>query len=144
MHTIDIPGGQATFYDQDEITPRRLRPIQEATLRMGHLMTAVMQARSVGGEDARPELPGASLPDMNADEAHLFVGLQDLAVWAFLKSWTLPDPVPDTPDGLQDLPMGLYAALAAEGSRLFSASDSFQVGQQTVGDRSSPTGASAG
>lgn len=144
MHTIDIPGGQATFLDRDEITPRRLRPIQEATLQMGHLMTDIMQAQSVGGEDQRPELPGASLPDMDANQAHLFASLQDLTTWAYLKSWTLPDPIPDSPDGLQDLSMPVYNALAAEGARMFTAADGFTVGPETVDDKTSPTGASAG
>lgn len=144
MHTIDIPGGQATFFDRDEITPRRMRPIQEATLQMGHLMTDVVQAQSIGGEDSRPDLPGAALPDMDANQARLFASLQDLAVWAFLKSWTLPDPLPETPDGLQDVPMNVYNALAVEASRLFTAADAFVVGPETVADKTSPTGASAG
>lgn len=146
MHTITVPGGTATFYDRGEVTPRRLRPMQEAALQIGSLMSTLATATSIGDADNRPELPGPAVPDMTEHQAHVVAGVQDLATFAYLHSWDLDPPreYPSSADGLQDLPMDLYNALAAEGAKLSTAESGFLVGPGTVGDLKSPTGASAG
>ena len=143
MHTIDVPGGTADFLDRDEVTPRRMRPMQVAALQMGSLLTAVSRAASVGGQDSQ-NLPGPDLPDLSEHQAELFTSLQDLATFAYLQRLVIDgkDATPTSADGLQDLPQGLYNELSSHAAKLSTSDGGFVLNESTVEDHQSPTGAS--
>jgi hypothetical protein len=148
-HTIEIPGGTAEMYDAGELTPRRMRPVQELALQLGNLLGRLAEARNISG--AAEATDGAALgltgPDVEIDarQAKLLATFSDLVTFMWLKSWSLSEPLPATADDLLDLPSDVYDALSKEAAKLQAtpAADKFELGDATAHDTDSPTGASA-
>jgi hypothetical protein len=162
-HTIDVPGGTATFVDpnSDEMTPRRTRPIEEITLELGDVLDRVTTARTVAvaaeiadgktpeqaeaAVDTQPDLIG---PDIVLDrrQARLFRELQDAITWAHLLAWDLDRQLPAQPDDLLDLPKDLYLALSVHAAKLSkdarTGSKSFDLSTESLENPASPTGPS--
>ena len=153
-HTIDVPGGTATFYDQDELTPRRTRPVEEITLELGDLLDRVTTAHTlaVAREAGKPETvdvnPDLIGPDIVLDrrQARLFRELQDAITWARLQSWTVDLPMPATPEDLLDWPKDLYIEISRHVSILTrqerQAGNTFDISDASLENRNSPTGPS--
>lgn len=125
---IEIPGGKATLRDdRAELTQRRLQPITLIGARLGkgiseQLTTAgrilcegdVIDDRTDQlDKDGDRIFPG---PDVNLSERQLeqITKMGVAVAWALLADWTLDLPLPESPDGLLDLPPDLYAALIQE------------------------------
>lgn len=153
-HSIEVPGGTATFRDIPELTERHRRPLKILSLRIGDVLEKVVMAATVTGPDGRsvtgqhaspdaPQLPGEPVT-LTVDQATALADMQDAVTWAFLQSWTVDRPFPQSPDDLLDLPNDLYTALSEHASLLNSGpsvESGFEVSTETVADTSSPTGA---
>lgn len=148
--TVTIPGGTAELFAKSELTPRRRRPLEKLDVQNGPLMARIRDARRIIKADGTSEEnPGLFGPDLilTDRDAEQMTSYQDAKIWARLKSWTLPEPVPASPDGLLDIPGPVYDALALAVVAL-EASEAGQVNQfvpsdETLENPESPTGASA-
>lgn len=142
-HTIEVPGGEAEFFDADELTPRRKRPVEELGLQLGDLIQRIQDARKVTGA-ADDETTGLTGPDLEISDrqAALLAKFSDVATIMWLKSWTLDLPFPANPDALLDLPSKLYDALQREAGKLQKGTDNseFEANDETLADPNSPTG----
>lgn len=156
-NTIAVPGGSATFYDVNELTPRRRRPLEVLFVQMGDLQERIQAAATVTVTDPADGSAATTAPlepavagktslavpiVLDAREAGLMVEVGQVAAWAFLKSWTLPEPVPATPDDMLDISStALYDAVVGHGAKLYSGNvgDGFDLGPETVTDPASPT-----
>lgn len=137
---LPVPGGQARFYSQDELTPRRTRALDVQIAHLGPRMHQLAVASQVttadGAVDTSSVLPGPQATISQA-EAEAFAALNDLAVWVYLKSWTVDRPLPETPDDVLDLPTPLYAVLVDHAAKLVAgqlAGDTFTVDGLPDGD----------
>lgn len=151
--SIEIPGGTAELFDDSELTPRRQRPVQELALQVGSLMDRIANARRVstsdGTTDERPSLTGLEDVEISDRQAYQLSRLQDLVTFMYLKSWSLPEPLPADADALLDLPTPVFDALSKAAAQSYngtgpaaSASAGFEVSDATLEDEASPTGAS--
>lgn len=162
--TVKIPGGQASFYTKGDLPPRRERELRVALAQVDwgkarRLANAQRILNEHGDEfDPRDVLPGEEIV-LTEDEARQFNALDDVAAWAFLKSWTLqearingetttltPRPLPENPDTFLDLPRDIYTPITKASSELLAdfmeAQDAFAV-DGGAGDDDSPTGPSS-
>jgi hypothetical protein len=152
--SIEIPGGTAELFDDAELTPRRQRPVQELALQVGALMERLAHAKKVttpdGETDERPSLSGLEDIEISDRQAAQLTRLQDLVTFMYLKSWSLPDPLPADADALLDLPSALYDVISKAAAQSYNgtAPDTQPVGAQfeasdeTLENDASPTGAS--
>jgi hypothetical protein len=129
---LDIPlpgGGRALFYSQAELTPRRTRDLDVLLTHLGPRMRDLAYASEVLSADgatlAAATLPGPAV-QISRDEAAEFAQLNDLAAWVYLKDMRDSSgqrrPLPDTVDGMLDLPTPIYKALVAHAAELVAAS----------------------
>lgn len=145
--TVDIPGGHATLRTLDEITERNRRPITATSFAASDVLQRVppdlqksLQAATTPeqmAEIAREH----KLPSFSADDFMLVQAMQDASILAFLRSWTLPRPIPASLSEVQDLPPDVYDALS-----LATQNDATALAQQNFGvnpDQSSPTSPSS-
>ncbi len=152
--TIAVPGGSATFFDVNELTPRRRRPLEVLMVQMGDLQERIQAANTVTvvGPDGTTETTAPLPPTpgqmprlgvtLDAREAGLMVEVSQVAAWAFLKSWTLTAPLPATPDDMLDMPStDLYDTIVQYGAKLYAGTvgEGFDVGPTTHADPASPT-----
>lgn len=152
--SIEIPGGTAELFDDTELTPRRQRPVQELALQVGSLMDRIANAKKVrtsdGETDERPSLSGLEDVEISDRQASQLSRLQDLVTFMYLKSWSLPEPLPADADALLDLSLPLYDALSKAAAQSYngtvpgtgSASLGFEASDATLENEASPTGAS--
>ena len=159
--TVKLPGGQAFMFSRDDLPPRKERELRVAlgTLNMAKVrrLTAAQRILDEQGEvlDLSADLPGDDIV-LTADEGRQWLELNDIAGWAFLKSWTLTDthingetttltprPLPSTPDEFLDLPRNVYDPLMQAAGDLLAdfmqQQDDFTV-DGGAGDDDSPTG----
>jgi len=147
---VTIPGGTAELFTAPELTPRRRRPLEKLDVLNGPLFAKIRVARTVTKADGTSEEnvglfgPDLVLTDHDAD---LLTRYQDAKVWARLKSWTLTDALPASPDALLDVPGPVYDALAVGVAALEKAEavvvDPFTPSEATLENPESPIGASA-
>lgn len=130
--TVDVPGGTATLRsDRSELTQRRLRPIELVAARVGgdtvqRLQTAariwcdgdLIDDRSGQKDDAGDLVFTGEDVHLTERQLELLSRMGDAVAWSLLESWTLDRALPDTPDGLLDLPSDLYQALVSETAKL--------------------------
>lgn len=152
--SIEIPGGTAELFDEAELTPRRQRPVQELALQVGSLMDRLANAKKVststGETDERPSLAGLEDVEISDRQASQLSRLQDLVTFMYLKSWSLPEPLPADADALLDLPLALYNALSKAAAQSYNGtvpdadpvSAGFEASDATLENEASPTGAS--
>jgi len=144
--TVTIPGGTAELFDRDEITPRRQIPLKALYTRSGRMLEKLTNARRVinaaGDVDERPELEG---PDvlLTEHESEIVQRIQYATTWAWLKSWTLPLPLPANPDAFLDIPAHIVDALDLAVQKHYSDVQSgFEMSKENLEDKDSFTGAS--
>lgn len=137
--TIEIPGGQATFRELLD-TERQRRPLKLAAAAAASAIAKLPDDDAEGS--VRDRL--AALP-LSVAEAQSLMDLYDATIVAYLQSWTLDRPLPDT-DGLLDLPPDLYDALVEAASKLKAPSetDFDPTNPRAPGADSTPTPASVG
>lgn len=173
MFKTPIPGGSANWYKPAEVPVRRQRELDIIGTRLAPVYKRIAQSDSAAAlhrspaeativadtpsEDIGDEIIGDSgltlnealeLTDLLTDEeVRLLWHQNDVAAWAFLKSWTLkkngePVPLPADPDEILDLAPALHKALTEHAAKLYNFRDaaaSFEV-DPGVEDPDSPTG----
>lgn len=118
-------GGWIRTRAPEQITPRRRRPIEILIARLGtvpqHLTSAArvfLDGDLLEDRTDQVSKDGARLctgPDLHLTERQwILVHDMNLAIaWALLEAWSLPDPLPATPDELLDVPPGVYDTVMA-------------------------------
>jgi hypothetical protein len=122
-------GGRAYWRRHGDLNVRQLRELAVYDTATMPRMIQLMNAKQIIGPDGKP------LTDVSANlggmpvgltpaEARMFAEMSDVAVWAFLKSWTLHKPsgeqvpLPADPDAVLDLPLDVYTALTNHAAKL--------------------------
>lgn len=109
--TVEVPGGSAVLRDPDELSERQRRVVRKAVF--------AAAADALGDELPTEAGQAPTSVHLSAATPDLMFGTRDAAIVASLVSWTLPDPLP-TVETVQDLPAGLYDALAEASAGLIS------------------------
>jgi hypothetical protein len=129
--TIDIPGGSATWFSRESLTPRRERTLQVDLMPLMDLMGRIEV------EDYK----------FTREETAALLAVNEVAVVVFLKSWTLvdetgaPRPLPEDADDVLDIEdRPLYEALTKYAAKLFAgtSTDGFTV--DSIENPDSPIG----
>lgn len=128
--TVDIPGGQAVLATQAEVSPRKRRPVAVVSSMIGRKLPELQAATRIFCDDTLIEDHTGELKDdgqpryaggdcyITRAQLELLQELNDVSAWAMLVSWTLPIPLPCTPDEFLDIPPDVYDALRIEASVL--------------------------
>jgi hypothetical protein len=130
--TIDIPGGQATL--RDELTVNGQELMQAVTFGIGKDTKEKILDLIAHKDDEGFE------PEITFEQSMAMSRLNRAAVIAFLKSWTLDEPLP-TLDSLGDLPAGLFNTLmqAVAGRGADAVLGTGEFGPDGSADPNSPT-----
>lgn len=116
--TIDIPGGQATLRDPNELKVRQRRLIEAARADLAISMSKITpelleSAQGADREDAarlgREML--AQGVNFGTEDWRRIWAFQDATIIALLESWTLPDALP-TMETIEDMDEVVYDVLA--------------------------------
>lgn len=147
--TIQIPGGTAELFEPRELTPRRNMPARSIVRRADDLMFKIIMARRItdpNGEtvDENEHLDGPELR-LTPHEAEMLEHLKYASAWAFLKSWTLDLPFPETWEAMLDLPQNVADAIVSATDNIGSADVAAQMEltKETIENKESFTGSSA-
>jgi hypothetical protein len=104
-----IPGGMAKWFKRNELSPRRERTLQVEIMPLNRLLQAVRNENY----------------EITREEAQQLLTLNELAVYVFLKSWTLKDengnplPIPASIDEVLDIEdRALYDTLVSQAAKL--------------------------
>jgi hypothetical protein len=140
MGIVDIPGGQATLRDPEELRQRQVRQVQRV---------AFAAAAKLGIDPDKGDIDlGMALANAAqlADPGEMLDVVADVEVTGilvFLESWTRPDALPTTADQVDDLPNAVYKALTIATAPLLAEVVSGASFDATP-DKGSPTGPSSG
>jgi len=127
--TTTIPGGTASWFTRETMTPRRERRLQVEAMPLQSLM------KRIEDEDYT----------LTREETSQMLAINELAVVLFLKSWTLtnedgtPRKLPESEDDVLDLERPLYDALTKDAAKLFVAIADNPFSVDAVEDENSPT-----
>ena len=153
---IPVPGGSARLRDPDELTVRHTRAYQSILQAFGmdrflQLVNSrtVAEAAESGRSDEDTYFAAVAELHLDFRESDLLSRMTDAVIFKWVKEIKAAGVrTPATVDEVQDLPEGVYAALAqATGRRdvdhmqATQGGDGFGVG--SAGDQDSPTGASS-
>ena len=146
-----IPGGSATWYKDEELSPRRSREMDIYEVTLMPKLRQLMVAQKIIGPDGTVEAEDEGLNGIpvgiSLDESRQLFAMNDTAAWAYLKGWTLkrngePAPLPESPEALLDLPKKLYEALIQHAAKItksrITKTDGFSV--DSYEDEDSPSG----
>jgi ribosomal protein L16 Arg81 hydroxylase len=131
-----IPGGMAKWFKRSELTPRRERTLQVEIMPLNRLLQAVRNENY----------------EITREETQQLLTLNELAVFVFLKSWTLKDaegnalPIPASIDEVLDIEdRPLYDALVSQAAKLLvdNANEVDEFTVDAVDNPLLPTGDSA-
>ena len=100
MQIVDVDGGQVAVRDASEITGRGRRALHARVLQVG--AARVIEAFTYGPQVKTEDL--ADLIGLTAEEEAALQGIAAAAVLAAIDSWTLPFPLPSSPEELLALP----------------------------------------
>lgn len=149
---VEIPGGTAVLLNKAvELSPRRRRPIEIVSSRIGRKVDAVSSAArlicegdvvldqsAVLNEDGTPKFEGDV--EVNERELGLIMRLNDVMALALLQSWTIDHPLPRTEDEFADIPIDVYDALREHTARINANLRDAGFTVDSVEDPTSPTG----
>lgn len=159
---VALPGKQyALMYTKDDVPPRKERELRVALATINWGKAALLaNASTIVDEngaklDENPAFNGERAI-FTEDEARQWQGLDEIAAWVFLKSWSLttahingttttlePVPLPEDPDAVLDLEKPVYDAITAASTKILAdyvqAKDYFTVDAGAEVD-DSPTG----
>jgi hypothetical protein len=109
---VPLPGGYEAVL-REKTTVGQRRAIQKAAFGASGLVSRVK-------EQAPDEADGDAVIQMvvSPDEADSLFSLGDATILALLESWTLPDPLPTTPEDLLSIDGDVYDALLAASAKL--------------------------
>lgn len=140
-------GTVAFWFKVDELSPRRSREmdVYEVTL-MPKLRQLMVAQKIIGpdGETLAEDNGLGGLPvGLSLDESRMLFDMNDTAAWAYLKSWSLPDPLPESPAALLDLHPTLYQALIGHAAKITKqrlVTPGFELSDESVENDDSPSG----
>lgn len=164
MKTVQIPGGTVTFRsERSEMKQRHLVKAQLAGAKLGPVLNAVLTAsvisvcgaimedRSQQKDPKTGELLFTGQPvDLSDTQLELLYAFGQATTWGLIDSWSFDEPVPDSPDGLLDLPADVYEALTSEAAKInatlgggaFDVDEAMDTREENGEiDKSTPTGA---
>ena len=153
-----IPGGVARFYTPRELPNRRRRELDAYNIALMPKMRRLLIAQRVISADGETLDEGALqsglVEGLSPVEARQFIEMNDVAAWAYLKSWNLtkgglarPLPV-DVDDMIDNFPGDLVDALVGHAAKIIansvanpgSGDEAFT--EAAIGDEASPSTAS--
>lgn len=150
--TVDIPGGTADLYQRNELTARRNRAIEVVALQSSSVVAKVQKAGAATtptGEVVTADANQAAADalanvELSEKEAAVFFRIQDANIYAYLKSWTLAEPLPETIDAVQDIPLDVYEALREHVNKVTAPvpAESFEPNDASLENTESPSGSS--
>jgi len=114
---VDLPGGhKATLRDIKELSVRQRRTVQGSGFRLMKMFARIPAEEREKLDPNTPEGKAAVLAafgalEMEENDAEAFYAIQDATIVAFLKEWTLDEPVP-TLATIGDMQGDIYDALA--------------------------------
>jgi hypothetical protein len=114
VKTVDIPGGQATLREKQDIKVRHRRLIEAAGIEAAPLLAKLPNDQA--SKAALTESQVLAL-GISKQEANSLFELGDATIVAALAAWTLPDPLP-TLATIGDLDPELYEALSTACAQL--------------------------
>lgn len=103
--TADSPAGLAEFWRMAELPPRKKRALDAGFMPLQGKIKALA---------SDPDTP------VSDEEALKLLQVNELAAYALLKSWTLPDPLPESADAILDLPRGVYDVLIEHAAKIMT------------------------
>lgn len=162
MTRTKIPGGEASWWSPEELPTYKEREITIASMQINKAkLKALQSAKDVRLEDdtmpTMEEIALGELSVLTEAEARALVHMTDIAIWAYLKSWTLteivddqtadgkpakvrvPIPLPETPDQVPFLPKNIYNALMEHANIIIAKSKVLNESFAPNGDQESPT-----
>jgi len=93
---VQLPGGHSATCSTDGLTQRDMLKLERVMYRMSGLQLD------------QPQNTGL-LPDEVVDA---LLSVRTASILTFLRSWTLPEPLPESEDELLNLPVEIFAPLA--------------------------------
>jgi hypothetical protein len=157
-----IPGGEATWWKPEELPQWKEREISIASMQINKVkLRALQNAKAVIEDDksipTAEEISEGELAVLTEKEARALVGMTDIAIWVYLKGWTLtelvkdtnadgneitvkvPVPLPETAEEVKFLPRNLYMALAENADIIITRTKVLNESFAPNGDDDSPT-----
>lgn len=114
-HKVDLPdGGWAEIRDPKELTGRQRALVRRFTLPVAQLRektSAMVSGGPDATEDEKADAAVATLAALGADGMDAMDEMYAAFIVAYLASWSLEQPLPTTPDEVQDLTGTLIDAL---------------------------------
>jgi hypothetical protein len=96
---VQLPGGHSATFSTDGLTQRDMLKLERGMYRMYRMSSLQLD---------QPQ--NAELLPEDVVDALLF--LRTASILTFLRSWTLPEPLPESEDDLLNLPVEVFAPLA--------------------------------
>jgi hypothetical protein len=137
-----IPGGQASWHRENEVPIWKDREISVIQIQLDRQRLNRMIRAEVMDPETGDIIESDGTPlTLTEKEARLLFSLDEYAIWAYLKSWTLDRPLPATVDEIMLLDRPLFDALSRHAQKLFAernvSIESFSA--DGAGDEDSPT-----
>ena len=120
---ITLPGGTAVLKDKSELTNKEMKRLSKAQMVAA---AGALHAQELGfdKEDKDTWVFVARLTPEEMDAVDTF---QRAAVVERLVSWTLPRPMPQNIDEVDDLPLSIYTPLTIAAADIKIGDDEFEV-----------------
>lgn len=110
MSIVAIPGGQAELREKLTVAGK------DATLEESVALLGLLREKFPNAKDPFEEFKKVDLKEhpefLDRDLLHVFNRTQRVGIVAWLKSWTLDEPVPRTIEDVGELDVDLYEALS--------------------------------
>lgn len=144
LSRLMVDGNRFTFWKRSELSPRRSRELSIYEMAIMPRMIDLLRSQGKLAEEHADEMTLEDIPvGLTLEENRQIWEMNEVAVYAFLKTWTLkkggePAPLPESIEEVQELPRKIYDALLAHVGKLMRVKQSdFSV--DSVEDDDSPT-----
>jgi len=94
---VQLPGGHSATLSTDGLTQRNLLDLERVMARLSSLQLDQSQNPGLFSEDV----------------AEALLSLRTVSILTFLRSWTLPEPLPQSEEDLLNLPVEVFVPLAS-------------------------------
>jgi len=101
---VQLPGGHSATFSTDGLTQRDMLKLERVMYRMSSLQLD------------QPQNAGL-LPD---DVVDALLSVRTASILTFLRSWTLPEPLPESEDDVLNLPVEVFAPLAEAAGGMYT------------------------
>jgi hypothetical protein len=104
---VQLPGGHSATCSTEGLTQRDMLKLERVMYRMYRMSSLQLD------QPQNVEL----LPD---DVVDALLSLRTASILTFLRSWTLPEPLPESEDDLLNLPVEVFAPLAEAAGGMYT------------------------